>query len=86
MNGNKPNASNSTTDIAELVTKHVNNLDDKVELVLDLTNHMVGQFATVDAAMQSAIQQAFINIIQTPEGLEFASGYNFIEEYPKVTK
>ena len=24
--------------------------------------------------------------LQTPEGLEFASGYNFIEEYPKVTK
>jgi len=34
MNGNKQNASNSDTDINELVAKHVNNLDDKGKLQL----------------------------------------------------
>jgi len=34
MHGNKQNASNSNSDINELVTKHVNNLDDKGKLQL----------------------------------------------------
>ena len=36
------------------VRKFINDLDDKIELILDSTNHMVGNFATIDAALSYA--------------------------------